>query len=138
MSGPDGVNADSDRYDVAAAADILTAVLRQPGGVHTALGAFADVPGLRYVAGTAGRLLRRSTPTVLRIGEWEFVADDIASELVSRHVVRDVVLLTETLPAQKAAGRLAGELLASAQRSGPDADIATQSALFGLSAVVER
>ncbi|GAA4385378.1 DUF5073 family protein [Tsukamurella soli] len=127
-----------DRYDQAAATTILTGVLRQPGGGATALRAFAEVPGVACESVESGRRLHRTRSTVLRVGDWEFTAPDAGYEVRARHVIRGIAVLTETPPAAECAQRLAAELLGSAERFGPDADIATQASLYALATITGR
>ncbi|MGX7697574.1 hypothetical protein [Gordonia polyisoprenivorans] len=128
---------ESGKFDVDSATRVLAAVLTSPAGARTAIGAFADVPGLVYQAEQPARLLRAAKPPVLRAGEWEFVATGPgAAPMELRHTVRGITLQTERPAPSDAARRLAVEVLSAAQQLGSETDIAVHSALYGLAAIV--
>lgn len=122
-----------DRFDADRAAATIEAVLRQPQGAALVLDSLARIPGVTLLAGRPGGLFRRAEPARLQLGDWHFTA--LGDGLQVRHVVRGVAVQTDTPAPREAAARLAAELLTSADRHGDDADLETQSALYGLSVI---
>ncbi len=127
---------DDRRFDQASAADVLARWMLRPGGADAVFVAFRDVPGVSFELSTPGRRFRKAKPAILRIGEWLFVVPPgVTGEIDVVHEVRGVVLQTRRTDAATSAGHLAELVLGAAKRFGPDADMAVQSALFGLAAV---
>lgn len=125
-----------DRFDQTSATSVLTDWILRPGGAATAIGAFRDVPGLRFDEAVAGGRFRKPRPAILQAGDWQFVAPtEGVAELDLVHCVRGVVLQTTRASAPDAARQLAAAVLDAAARFGSDADIAVQSALYGLAAI---
>jgi hypothetical protein len=100
-------------YDSAAAATVIARAMSGPGGLHVVLGVFGAVPGV--AATPARRGLFRSEPARVRIGSWRYeVSSD--ERLRAGHVVGDVVLAEELLPAAAVPAHLAralGEVVAA-------------------------
>lgn len=132
MSGPEFI-------DQTAAADVLAAVLGEPGGGRTVLGVLADLPTVQHRAAQPGGLFRRAAPESLLARDWSFVlAEPAGVRVLVQHVVRGIVLQS-TLQGPADTGRqLAAALFEAADDAGPGVQGSLQSALYGLAAVSGR
>jgi hypothetical protein len=105
-------------YDPAIAAAAIAYAMGGPGGLHVVWGVFGAVPGVSRTPPRRG--LFRSEPERVRIGSWRYeVSSD--GRLRAGHVVGDVVLAEELLPAEAVPMHLARALGEVAAAYGPSA-----------------
>jgi len=123
-------------FDPDQALRVITAVLRQPGGGETVLGALGVVPGVVYQEAMPGRFLRSARPSRLVVDDYAFVATVGDDRLQVSHVVRGVALQTERQSAVEAARAVVDALQRLIDERGTATRDGADVALYGLAVMV--